>query len=161
MNKGQCTKTASFVQQVKHLQEVFANNSPEGFNRDYHLHDACYHQIQEELLEYERDIVSALIRNDGSAEKETRDWIVDMMFYLLQYAYKVGVADKIADDFYKIYLNNVTKATDKGTAELSRDKYVVEGVDCEVVENRFGDWVVKRLVDGKVLKPIRYESVEL
>lgn len=150
------------IQQVKHLQQVFNNNSPHGFVDRITLHESCYYQIEEECKEFSRDILPALMKCDGSAEKETRDWIVDMTVYLLQYAYRVGVIDQISEDFYKIYLNNTTKVCeDSESADETVDQYTSQGIECYSERNDFGQWVVKRVEDGKVLKPIGYQAVEL
>lgn len=161
MTVGVCTKEASWSTKVKHLQEVFANNAPDEFVTDIAVHDACYSQIVEELGEFDRDIVTALIRGDNSAEKEVRDWCIDMIFYILQYANRVGVIDKLNKDFNIIYMNNLTKSTDKDTAEMSKLHYDEQGIPVTVVKNKFDDYVVKRMSDNKVMKPIGYASVKL
>ena len=161
MCKGQCSKVASMIQQVKHLQQVFNNPAPTEFTSAVTVHEEAYNQIAEELQEFDRDIITALVKRDGTAEEHTRDWVVDMMFYLLQYANKVGVIDNIEQDFYKIYMNNITKCTDHDNAVQTCVTYNSEGIDCYVDQNRFGDWLIRRKSDGKILKPIGYQSVEL
>jgi len=162
MIKGECTKSANWTSKVKHLQEVFNNNAPKSFDDSTDKHIACYLQIEEELKEFHRDILPKLMMEDtDNAEKETRDWIVDMTFFLLQYANKVGVIDKLDEDFHKIYLNNITKQTSFAVAAQSAAKYKDEGTDCYIESNIYNSFVVKRHSDGKVLKCIDYKKVEL
>ncbi len=159
--KSTCSKASSVFQQVKHLQEVFNNPAPTEFVNDITVHESAFRQIEEELEEFDRDILTALIKRDGSAEDETVDWINDMIFFLLQYANKVGVLDRLPNDFYTIYLNNITKASDEDSVKQAQTMYALQNIDCYVEQNRFGDWLVKRKDDGKVMKPIGYEKVVL
>ena len=162
MCKGQCSKTASIFQQTRHLQEVFANDIPSDFVMDVTIHEDCMNQVMEESDEFERDVIDALVRGDKEkARKETLDFIADMQVYLNQYASRVGVLDDLTDAHYKIYMNNITKCTDHDNAVQTCVTYNSEGIDCYVDQNRFGDWLIRRKSDGKILKPIGYQSVEL
>ena len=157
-----CAKVSSIFQQTKHLQEVFANDIPSEFVMDITVHEECMNQVMEEASEFERDVLDALVRGDiEKARKETIDFIADMQVYLNQYASRVGVLDDLSEAHYKIYTNNITKATSEDIAIQSCVHYQELGIDCYVVPNKFGDWVVKRKSDGKVMKHLMYESVEL
>ena len=162
MCKGQCSKTASIFQQTKHLQEVFGNDLPSDFVMDMTVHEECMNQVMEEADEFERDVLDALIRGDvDKARKETVDFIADMQVYLNQYASRVGILGELEKAHHKIYLNNITKATTEDIAVESCLHHRSSGVDCDVHVNKFGDWLVKRKDDGKVMKPIGYEKVVL
>lgn len=162
MCKGQCSKVSSIFQQTKHLQEVFANDAPDDFVMDITVHEECMNQVMEEAGEFDRDVLTALVRGDKEeARKQVIDFITDMEVYLNQYASRAGVLDDLAEAHHKIYLNNITKATTESIAVETCINYKASGIDCAVHFNKFGDCVVKRKSDGKVLKPIGYKSVEL
>lgn len=123
-------------------------------------------QTTEELSELE-GIITSVKKNGKVSEgdiKDFRDLVVDMMFYLMQPIVCSGLTEQFKNDFYKIYLNNATKICKSfGEATETVSYYKdTQGIDCYIsyVED-FSHYVVKRLEDHKVMKPLSFVPVEL
>lgn len=158
-----CSKDASLVTMVAHLQDNWGATIPKHVTITEENMLGIISQLQEELQEY-LDVIDSLKKNDlDKASKQLRDVSVDMIFFILQEVVKVGISDKFLEDFYKIYLNNMMKPCE--TEELAIETanyYTNKGEPCYVqYVEKHKHWMVRRVEDNKVKKPLGFKEVEL
>lgn len=163
---NKCTKHCSPLTRTQHLQKVFDNPVPDKIDITADKLNNCYSQIEEELDELSQIIADLyfgkLDKDSKELVDEVSDVANDLIEYIQQMVIQCGLKEKVERDSYAIYENNLTKVCKtEEDARKTLEMYLEKGVECEATKNFEGDYVVKRVSDGKVMKPWDFKSVEL
>lgn len=145
------------LERTKHLQEHWGFETPSEPDIRIETLKASLSQISEELVELDEIIDEFDGMTDGEKIREVSDVAIDLMEYVQQMIVRCGLVDRYVVDSHKIYENNLTKiCTTKLEAGITAEHYG----ECYV--EAVGDhWVVKRMTDHKVMKPLGFVPVEL
>ena len=136
---------------------VLRFNDCAGMDIGYDVALNKFKRVMEEVEETKH----AFYHNDN---KELLDGAVDILYTVFGFIHSLeNLGFDVAGAFEAVCKNNDTKLIeDKDIAEQTVNMYENKGVPVEVVYNKCHDvFVVKNKTEGKVLKPIGYQSVVL
>lgn len=155
--------TAPQIRRTKHLQEHWGA-LPEEPKMTLEEAENFDSQVTEEVKEI-REAIDEYKRGEITLEQlsvKMRDVCVDIAAFSEQFQVRTGIDKHVDRDSYEIYKNNLTKVcwSEEHADDTCYYYYDDKGIECDYRQVK-DHWVVYRVSDGKIMKPLGFKGVEL
>lgn len=118
-------------------------------------------QLRISLLQEELNELKEAVKNNDLVE--VADALVDLQYVLTGTALAFGINEMRFDNmFHEVHKSNMSKV-DKTWSEAkdTQDAYLAKGIISYTEMNKQEQWIVKRAMDDKVLKSLKYKAPDL
>ena len=118
-------------------------------------------ELRIRLLQEELDELKEAVENNDLVE--VADALVDLQYVLTGTVLAFGIDELRFDKlFHEVHKSNMSKVDDTwAEAKDTQDAYYKKGIISYVEMNKQEKWLVKRAVDDKVLKSLKYKAPDL
>ena len=159
---SKCTKHCSPLARTEHLEKVFDNDIPRDVTISTGKLHRCYASVEDGLDDLAQVIADNYFGKNPDVSKQLVKTAIDIVESVNTMIIQCGLREKFEEASYESYENNLTKVCHtEEDARKTLEMYLEKGAECEATKNFEGNFVIKRIVDKKVVKPISYKSVEL